>query len=72
MKLQRKTVHRCFLSSASTNATAARFGVVFVPAGAALLHDLGSMVTGQFAEAVVAVDDRPVDDLSVSQHEISI
>lgn len=47
-------------------------GCVVVPAGAALLHDLGPMVTGQFAEAIVAVDDRPVDDLSVPQHKIGI
>lgn len=43
-----------------------------LPAGAALLHDLGPMVTRQFAEAVVAVDDGPVHDLSVPQHEVRI
>ncbi len=46
--------------------------VCALPAGAALLHDLGSVVTGQFAEAIVAVDDGPVDDLSVSQHEVCV
>lgn len=47
-------------------------GGAVVPAGAALLHDLGSMVTRQFAEAIVAVDNRPVHYLSVPQHEIGI
>lgn len=47
-------------------------GGVVVPAGAALLHHLGSMVAGQFAEAIVAIDDRPVHDLSVPQHEVSV
>lgn len=43
-----------------------------VPAGAALLHDLCSVVAGQSAEAVVAVDDGPVQDLSVPQNEVSV
>lgn len=43
-----------------------------VPAGAALLHDLGPVVTGQFAEAVVAVDDGPVYNLSVPQDKVGV
>lgn len=45
---------------------------VVVPAGAALLHDLSTMVAREFTEAIIAIDDRPLHDLSVSQHKIGI
>ena len=79
MKLQQKP-HMLCLESAHTHTETHTHrhthrhtqNAVLGPAGAALLHDLCSVVTGQFAEAVVAVDDRPVDDLSVPQHEVRI
>lgn len=49
-----------------------RHGWVDVPACAALLHDLRSMVTRELAEAIVAVDDWPVHNLSIPQHKVCI
>lgn len=43
-----------------------------LPAGAALLHHLGSVVARQLAEAIVAVDDGPVHYLSVSQNKVGV
>lgn len=43
-----------------------------LPAGAALLHDLGAVEAGQLAEAVVAVDDGPLHDLSVPYEEAGL
>lgn len=43
-----------------------------LPAGAALLHDLSSVEARQLAEAVIAVDHRPLHDLSVSQEEAGL
>lgn len=43
-----------------------------LPAGAALLHHLRSVVARQLAEAIVAVDDGPVHDLSVSQDKVGV
>lgn len=43
-----------------------------LPAGAALLHHLCSVVARQLAEAIVAVDDGPVHDLSVSQNKVGV
>ena len=43
-----------------------------IPASAALLHDLSTMVARQLAEAIVTVDDGPVYDLSVSQNKVGV
>lgn len=43
-----------------------------LPAGAALLHHLCPVVARQLAEAIVAVDDGPVHDLSVSQNKVGV
>lgn len=43
-----------------------------LPASAALLHDLGTMVAGQLTKAIIAVDDGPVYDLSVPQHKVCV
>lgn len=43
-----------------------------LPAGAALLHDLSTVVSRQFAESIVTVDNGPVHDLSITQHKICI
>lgn len=43
-----------------------------LPAGAALLHHLCSVVARQLAEAIVAVDDGPVHDLSISQNKVGV
>lgn len=40
-----------------------------VPAGAALVHDFGSVITWQLAESIIAVYHRPLHDLCVSQQE---
>lgn len=37
-----------------------------------LLHHLGSVVAGDFAKRFVTIDDRVVDNLSVSQEETAI
>lgn len=42
------------------------------PAGAALLHDLSSVEARQLAEPIIAVDDRPLHDLGVSQQEAGL
>lgn len=39
------------------------------PARAAPVHDFGSVVSGQFTEPVIAVNNRPVHDLRISQQE---
>lgn len=46
--------------------------VLFLPAGAAFLHHLCSVVPGQLAETIVAVDDGPVHNLGVSQDKVGI
>ena len=43
-----------------------------LPAGAALLHHLGPVVPRQLAETIIAVDNGPVHDLSISQHKVGI
>lgn len=43
-----------------------------LPAGAALLHDLGAVEARQFAESVIAVDDGPLHDLSVAYEEAGL
>lgn len=40
-----------------------------VPARAALVHDLGSVISGELAESIVAVNNRPLHDLRISQQE---
>lgn len=47
-------------------------GWAWLPAGAALLHHLGAVEAGQLAEAVVAVDDGPLHDLSVPDQEAGL
>ena len=42
------------------------------PACAALLHDLSAVESGEFAEAVVAVDHGPLYDLSVAQEKAGL
>lgn len=46
--------------------------VLLLPAGAAFLHHLCSVVPGQLAEAIVAVDDGPVHNLGISQHKVGV
>lgn len=41
----------------------------YAPARAALLHDLGPVEARQLAESVIAVNYRPLHNLSVSQEE---
>lgn len=41
-------------------------------AGAALVHDLRSVVSRELAETVIAVNHRPVDNLRVSQQEAGL
>lgn len=72
MKLQEKTQSSQYNHQLSLVQHQCVCVCTVVPARAALLHDLGSVVTGQFAEAIVAVDDRPVHDLSVPQYEVGI
>lgn len=47
-------------------------GWACLPAGAALLHHLGAVEAGQLAEAVIAVDDGPLHDLSVAYEEAGL
>lgn len=42
------------------------------PAGTALLHDLGPVVTRQLAESVITVHYRPLDDLSITQEKTGL
>lgn len=42
------------------------------PARAALLHDFSTMVTGQLAESIVAVDNRPIHNLGITQNKIGV
>lgn len=44
----------------------------FLPAGAALVHHLSTVVSRQFAESIITVDDGPVHNLSISQHKVCI
>lgn len=44
----------------------------FVPACAALLHDLSPVEARQLAESVIAVNYRPLHDLGVSQEEAGL
>ena len=37
-----------------------------------LLHDLGSRVSRELAEAIIAVDNRIVNDPGVGQHEAAV
>lgn len=43
-----------------------------LPDGAALLHHLGPVEPGQFAESVIAVDDGPLHDLGVAYEEAGL
>lgn len=43
-----------------------------LPAGAAFLHDLRSVVARQFAEPIVAVDNGPIHYLSISKDKVGI
>lgn len=43
-----------------------------LPAGAAFLHHLCSVVPRQLAETIVAVDNGPVNYLSISQDKVGI
>lgn len=46
---------------------------IFIETHFVLLHThLGSVVAGDLAEALVAVDDWKVDDLSVRQQEAAV
>lgn len=47
-------------------------GWAWLPAGAALLHHLGTVEAGQLAESIVAVDDGPLHDLSVPDQEAGL
>lgn len=42
------------------------------PASAAFLHHFCSVVTRQLAETIIAVDDGPVDYLSVPQDKVGV
>lgn len=46
--------------------------LLFLPAGAAFLHHLCSVVPGQLAETIVAVDDGPVHNLGISQDKVGV
>lgn len=39
---------------------------------AALVHDFSSVVSGQFAETIIAVNNRPVDNLRIPQQEAGL
>lgn len=41
-------------------------------ARAAPVHDFGSVVAGQLAEAIVAVNNRPLHNLCISQQEAGL
>lgn len=42
------------------------------PASAALLHDFSTMVTRQLAESIIAVDNRPIHNLGITQNKICV
>lgn len=46
--------------------------IYLLPASAAFLHDFSTVVAGKLTEAIIAVNDGPVYDLSVPQHKVSV
>ncbi len=43
-----------------------------IPACAAFLHDLSTVVAGQLAKSIITVNDGPVYDLGISQHKVCV